>query len=180
MEYDDHPVWTLYNELRTICLNVKYYERRLDSIERLNFWMDIALAISAPSSAIAKLDLWHTEVGNFFWIGMGIIAAVVSVIKPFLSLPKKIKEYEGLVSGYRMLYFDLREIKTLVEQYKRFDEKMQSDFQKALQREKTLIGKCTEVREKKNIKRICTAEVQKEYPPESFYVPKEPSDDKSH
>jgi len=173
MEYDDHPVWALYDKLRTACLNVKYYERRLQHFESINFYLDITLAISAPSSAIAKLNVWTTIVGNYVWVSMGIIAAVVSVVKPFLALPKKIKEYEGIVSGYRMLYFDLKEIKSSVEQSQKYDKKMQIDFQKAIQRERTLVGKCPEVCEKKTIKRICEDEVRSKYPSNSFYVPKE-------
>jgi len=173
MEYDDHPVWALYDKLRTACLNVKYYERRLQYFETLNFYLDIALAVSAPSSASAKLPFWNTTIGNYIWISVSVIAAVVSVVKPFLALPKKIKEYEGIVSGYRMLYFDLEEIKSSVEQSQKYDKKMQFDFHKALQRERTLVGKCPEVCEKKNIKKICEDEVRNKYPSNSFYIPKE-------
>ena len=173
MEYDDHPVWTLYDKLRTACLNVKYYERRLQHFETVNFYLDITLAISAPSSAIAKLDIWNTTFGNYVWISMGIIAAVVSVVKPFLALPKKIKEYECTVSGYRMLYFDLKEIKSLIEQSQCYDKKLQSDFHKALLRERTLVGKCPEVCENKKIKQTCEKEVRSKYPQNVFYVPKE-------
>jgi len=40
---------------------------------------------------------------------LAVIAAVAAVAKPLLNLAKRIKEYEGVLSGYRMLEYDLRE-----------------------------------------------------------------------
>jgi len=173
MTLDDNPVWAVYDKLRTAFLNVRYYERRLQQTERLNFTLDIILAISAPSSAVAKLWVWDSNIGNIAWTILLIIAAFVSVAKPLLNLSKRIKNYETLVFGYRMLHFDLYEIKTSVETSKKYDKSLQLEFKKSLQREKTLIGNCQETHEDVAVKKQAENETLDRYPVESFFVPKE-------
>jgi hypothetical protein len=128
-------------------------------LNRLNFSIEFLLLATAPSSAIA--GLWF------------IVAAIAAVTKPLLGLTKKIKDYEGILSGYRTLEYDLMEIKSLVEQKGKYDSSLQSEFKKALQREKTLVARNPETREWKWVKRKCEAEVRQELPPECFIVPKD-------
>jgi hypothetical protein len=169
----EHPVWPLYDKLRTARLNVKYYGCRLQTIERLNFSIEFLLLATAPSSAIAGLWFWNTQYGQEAWQYFGIVAAIAAVTKPLLGLTKKIKDYEGILSGYRTLEYDLMEIKSLVEQKGKYDSSLQSEFKKALQREKTLVARNPETREWKWVKRKCEAEVRQELPPECFIVPKD-------
>ena len=147
MARQDHPVWSVYDKMRTACLNVKYYSRRLQAIERLNFGIEFVLAATAPTSAIAALWFWNTEYGQTVWKYFAVIAAIAAVSKPLLNLTKRIKEYESILSGYRTLEYDLREIRSLVEQKKKYDQPLQLEFKKALQREKSLIAKNPETRE---------------------------------
>lgn len=170
---ENHPVWTVYDKLRTARLNVKYYSRRLKTLESQNFWIEFILLATAPSSAIAGLWFWETEYGKIIWPYLGIIAAITAVLKPILSLTKRIKEFESVLSGYRTLEFDLMEIKTLVEQKQKFDSTLQSDLKKAIQREKALVGKTPETCEIKKIKLQCENEVRQELPGNSFFVPEE-------
>jgi hypothetical protein len=65
------------------------------------------------------------------------------------------------------------EIKTLIEQRGKFDQTLQSEFKKALQREKTLVAKTPETRENKRVKKACEQEVRQELPAEQFFVPEE-------
>lgn len=173
MTREDHPVWSVYDRLRSARLSVKYYCRRLENAERWNFWLDLILLITAPSSAVAGLWFWDTPTGQLAWKWIAIPAAIVAVVKPLLHLTKKIKDYEAVVSGYRILEFDLQEIKIGIEQKRKFDSQLQGDFRRAQQREKTLIGKNPESRESSRIRRICQEEVNQELPPDSFYVPEE-------
>jgi len=143
----------------------------MESAERLNFSIELILLISAPSSAVAGLWFWETELGNMMWQFFGVIAAFTAVIKPLLSLPKKIKDYESALSGYRILDFDLMELKSLIEQRQKYDAGMQKELTKAIQRERQLVGKTPETCEKQKVKRICEAEVLQELPVDSFFVP---------
>jgi len=170
---ETHPAWTVYDKLRTARLNVKYYSRRLQSIERENFGIELVLAVAAPSSAVAGLWFWDTTYGKIAWQCLGIVAAAAAILKPLLGLAKRIKEYESVLSGYRMLEYDLMEIKCLIEQRQKYDSGLQSEFRKTLQRERTLVGKTPETRESKRVKKICEIEVRRELPPGSFFIPEE-------
>jgi hypothetical protein len=173
MSRKDHAVWVVYDKLRTARLNVKYYSRRLQSIERFNFGMELVLLVSAPSSAVAGLWFWDQPFGKIAWQYLGVAAAIAAVLKQLLNFPKQIKAFESVLSGYRILEYDLMEIKVLIEQKQKYDGPLQNEFIKALQREKTLVGKTPETRERHRVKRICEAEVLNELPPESFFIPKE-------
>jgi hypothetical protein len=173
MTRETHPVWTVYDKLRTARLNVKYYSRRLSRLETMNFWIELVLLVTAPSSAIAGLWFWETEYGKLVWQYMGIVAAIAAILKPLLGLTKRIKELGGVLSGYRTLEYDLREMKSQIEQKRKYDAALQSELKKALQREKILVGKTPETRENQNVKSKCELEVRQEFPPESFFVPEE-------
>jgi hypothetical protein len=170
---EDHPVWTVYDKLRSARLNVKYYGARLQRIERANLTIEYILLATAPSSAIAGLWFWNTEFGKPIWQSLGVLAAIAAVAKPPLNFTKRIKDYEGILVGYRTLEYDLMEIKTLIEQRGKYDQTLQSEFKKALQREKTLVAKTPETRENKKVKRACEEEVRRELPAERFFVPEE-------
>lgn len=170
---DKGAVWTLYDKLRTACLNVKYYEYRLNSVERVSFLLDMVVLATTPSSAVASLWLWKTPIGETVWAYVLRFAAVASIMKVLGGFTKKIKQYESLVQGYRMLYFDLSEIKRQVEEQKKYTKKMQGDLQKAIERERKLIIKNPETRESKRVKQKCEQEVRSQFPVDSFYEPEE-------
>jgi hypothetical protein len=176
MSREDHPVWTVYDKLRTACLNVKYYSRRLRSLERWNFALEFLLSATAPSSAIAALFFWNTEYGQTAWKYLAIVAAITAVAKPLLNLAKRIKEYESVLSGYRTLEYDLREIRSMIEQKRKYDHPLQVEFKKALQREKALIARNPETTECGRVKRKCEDEVRRQFPPDSFFIPEEELD----
>lgn len=173
MSREDHPVWSVYDKLRTASLNVNYYSRRLQTLERLNFGIELLLAATAPSSAIAALWFWNNEYGQIAWKYLAVVAAVAAVVKPLLNLTKRIKAYEGILSGYRTLEYDLREIRSMIEQKKKYDQPLQAEFRRALQREKTLVAQNPETRECARVKRKCEQEVIDQFPPDSFFVPEE-------
>jgi hypothetical protein len=145
----------------------------LRALERWNFGFDLVLAATAPSSAIAVLWFWNSEYGQIAWKYLAAVAAVVAVVKPLLGLTKRIKAYEGILSGYRTLEYDLREIRSMIEQKKKYDQSLQGEFKKALQREKTLVAQNPETTESARVKRRCDQEVRNQFPPESFFVPED-------
>jgi hypothetical protein len=74
----NHPVWTVYDKLRSARLNVKYYGARLHRIERANLAIEYILLAAAPSSAVAGLWFWNTEVGKTIWQSLGVLAGATS------------------------------------------------------------------------------------------------------
>jgi hypothetical protein len=163
----------VYDRLRSATLSVKYYGRRLQTVERTNFALEAALLVAAPSSAVAVLGVWNTGAGHLAWQILSAIAAVLAVLKLPLGLTKRIKDYEGTLSGYRTLQFDLMELRTSIEQRRKYDPTLQAEFRKALQREKALVSRTPEATESKRIKALCEAEVKRELPSNAFFVPED-------
>lgn len=166
-----HPAWDVYDLYRTARLNVKYYSSRLDRLEKRNFWMELLLAISAPSSVVAGLWFWDTEAGAFIWKTLGALSAFLAVAKPILRLTDKIRSMEEVLCGYRALEHDLYKITVLIKQENQYDTKLQKRFQDILERKGILITKGVESREDRQLKMKCQEEVLTELPTESFYIP---------
>ena len=172
MTKEHHPVWTVYDRLRTARLNAKYFACRLQTFERWSMGFDMVLA-ATTSSAFAGLVIWQTEAGKLLWQGLGGAAAVIAIIRPPLGLTRRIKAYESLLNGYRTLDYDLMEIKAAIEQKGKYDAALQGEFKKAARRERDLIAKNPESRDNAKLKAQCVAEVLRELPVESFFVPEE-------
>lgn len=168
---EGHPVWTVYDKLRSARLSVKYFGCRLQRIERINFSLELVLLAAAPTSAVAGLWFWNTEYGRVIWQYMGVVAAVAAIVKPLLGLTKRIKEYENVLSGYRMFHSDLMEIKSSIERKQKFDAALQTEFVKVSRYEKQLIKNNPEYRENKRTLILCQNEVLHELPAASFYIP---------
>lgn len=168
-----HPVWAVYDLLRTVRLNVLYYGRRLRTLERANFWMESTLAVFAPTSAVAGLWFWKTNSGKTVWLCCGVITAILSAIKPVLGLTKRIKGFEGVLSGYRLLEHDLRSIKISIEQKKKYDSSHQAEVKRTHDREKPLISQNIESFPIERIRKQCQIQVNSELPASCFFIPEE-------
>lgn len=173
MSRDEHPVWEVYDLYRTSRLNVKYFSELLHRTERKNFVLELILLCSAPTSTVAGLWFWETDIGHEVWKYFGVIAAFSAVIKPLLSLPKKMKEYGYLLSGYRTLEHDLQEIKSSIAHKKNYDKVAYADYNNAMKRKGVLVGKDPDAKENMKIKQKCEKEVLSELPSDAFYVPEE-------
>ena len=171
MAPNEHPVWDVYNLLRTARLNVKYYSARLHSLRRCNFLIEIVLAITAPSSAIAGLWFWKYPLGQLTWKYFAIIAAICAIIKPFLKLVDRLQKFEETLTGYRTLDNDLQAIIIEIKQKKTYSEKLKKEFNKAFERKKAISTKEPEINIKTKLREICEAEVIKELPVSSFFIP---------
>ena len=104
---EHHPVWVVYDLYKTARLNVKYYAARLNSIERQNFFIELIIAIAAPTSAITGIWLLKTDAGQELWKYVAGVAAFAAELKPVLKLPAKIKLMEQCLAGYRSLEYDV-------------------------------------------------------------------------
>lgn len=172
----NHPVWGVYDRLRTARLNVKYYGQRLHKFKRWNFWFEFVLLATAPSSAIAALWFWQTESGRMAWQALGVVAAVAAVLRPVLKLTPTITQHEGLVTGYRLLDYDLLGIKTEIEQSGRYEKPLQTEFKKALTKERELVSRAPLEPEDPKLRKRCESEVLSELPLDRFFVPSEPNE----
>lgn len=177
MNRENHPVWTVYDSLRTMRLNAKYYGCRVQTLERCNRGMEFLIAVAAPSSAVAGWSFWKYGIGASAWQILGGIAALAAIVKPTLNLTKDIKVMEGLVSEYCVLDAELMEIKAAIQQKGHFDASSQAQYRRIMERMRPLVGRSPEKRPKRRVLRKCRQEVDQELPAENFFVPEKDNDD---
>ena len=168
----EHPVWDVYNLLRTARLSEKYYGCRLKRFDFINTSCEIIIAVTATSSAVASFPFWGDGVGAQLWKYLICLSAVISVIKPFLQLTKKIRAYEELYSGYQMLCYDLNSLRVDINQAQQFSKAHQARFNRIKARRRHLVGSSPERTEDEKLKAACVLSVLLEMPVQSFYVPR--------
>jgi hypothetical protein len=166
-----HPVWAVYNLYRTARLNIKYHSMRLQRLEQLNLGLELAIAVAAPSSAVAGLWFWDTTVGGVLWKLLGAAAAFVAVLKPLLALPRKIKAHSEVLSGYKALEHDLFELTQEVVHRGDYDSELREDYKRAVRRKGELALKDPEAKPRRKAIRRLMEEVKRELPAAQFYVP---------
>lgn len=101
------------------------------------------------------------------------LSAFIAFIQPFMALPKKIKKYEGLVSKYKILYYDMQDIRHEIEGDQAYTDKHKKLFQVAKNRRKILEAEQTGFTENKRLNRKCQRAVKRELPGRNFYIPEE-------
>ncbi|MGD0794468.1 MAG: hypothetical protein ABR958_02575 [Dehalococcoidales bacterium] len=164
-----HPVWDVYYEYRTARFNVYYYERLHGSLQRLNFWIELILALSVPS--IAGLWFWETTIGSIFWKVVAGLAALLAVIKPLVGLSDKIQQNSEVLTKWRVLHGDFQKLTYSISQLRKYDEKMKEHFLKLLETKAT-IKEPPEAANDRLVK-ICFEKVNKELPMNNFFVPED-------
>lgn len=169
----DHPVWDVYDQYRTTRLNIKYHAYLLRKYKRINFWLEMILAISAPTSAVAGLWFWETEIGAISWRFFGVITAFVAVAKPLLKISDKIKNIEEILVGYKSLHHDLQSVTIMIRQEQKYDKFIKKRFYELLDKKKELITTSRVETIDKKLQSTCEREVLLELPVESFFIPED-------
>ena len=93
-------------------------------------------------------------------------------MKPLLKLTERVKDYEGLASGYGALQHDYQKLAIQIHQTRDYSPSHKSQFQILLDRGDDLRAK--EVVDRVPKKRLlveCRAAVDAELPEDNFFVP---------
>ncbi|HKQ83408.1 MAG TPA: hypothetical protein VJS42_14545 [Steroidobacteraceae bacterium] len=173
MNAKTHPVWEVYDALRTARYGAAYYVAMLSPVQRLNRWIEVTLAIFVPSSAIAALPVWTTNYGSIAWGVLVAVTAVICVAKPFLGWSEAMQLYEATITRYRTVESELDEIRSLTAQRQAYDQDLRARFavaQRCLLRARELEPR--EMQRKKLQDQIFD-QINKELPKESFFIPVE-------
>lgn len=173
MARENHPVWDVYDLLRTSRLNELYYGKKLQKMERLNLGVEVCIALVSSSSAVVGLAVWKTTVGNPLWQLLLTGAAVLTIVKPFLGFPKKIKAYEELLAGYRLLTHELRDLRMDINQSGDYTSSHQARCKRIKERVRDYVAKNPERVECPKIKAACTKLVLEEIPSSGLFIPGE-------
>ncbi len=166
-----HPVWEVYDLLRTCKLSERYYQEKAARTRRIEFYCEVALAITASSSAIAALPVWTSPGGHTVWGVLTTITAVIAVVKPFLKLSDRMKVYENLCGQYRRLVGDLMHLKRDIATRQCYDDAAKARFE-PLSKE---IAEASDSEYVESLDKKLRSELQEEvnrlFPALSFYVP---------
>lgn len=172
-----HPVWDVYNEYRTARLNVKLTNKKLVNLKRYNFFIEVLLAITAASSGLASVivSLWFFKIaiGEYIWKILIGLTAVIAVIKPFLKLPERIQNESELFTEIKSLDHDFRTLIILINQCKKYDDDLKTQFFKLLDKKGNIEKKSTAEYVKKRLKVRYEQEVMQELPSDKFFIPEE-------
>jgi len=170
-ERSQHPVWSLHSEFRTAKFNVFCYQDKIREIKNWNLFIEITIAITTPGSAIAGLFFWENPIGQWVWKILIIIAAIISVVKPFLKLPEKIEIAADIIKGYSDYFLNLKKLETQVEYKKRYEPEEHEEFLKILSTKKTTAEKEIDLKINEKIKKKNQLLVIKLFPTDQFFVP---------
>jgi hypothetical protein len=166
----NHPVWNLYNEMRTARLNVKCLLTEICSLRQWNRFVEISLAISSTSS-IGGFWFFQNAVGGYVWKTVGSFAVILTVLKPIFKFNERIRKKQQDVVGYQTLEHDLRCIAIEVQHRQRYDEELRKELMKVLRRKAELIKKDDGESFDKTCQQKFEEEVDREMPADSFYIP---------
>ena len=169
---EEHPVWILYDELRTARLNVRYYEKQLSSIRRNNIIIEFVLALTV-SSGIAGLWLWQNVVGGFIWKGLVTLAAFLAVLKPLIKLSDQIQQKSEILTSWRLLDDGLRNLMLQIKECGNYDKEMLNRFHTMLETKTAIIQREPLERIDEKLREKCFQQVCEELPSDNFFIPEE-------
>jgi hypothetical protein len=138
MEREKHPVWNVYDLLRTSKLNVKYNQHLSSRYKKYIAFFDFGLAITAPTSTIATFSLWDSEEGKIIWQILVTITGLLAFVRPFLKLNDRNSNCEGLLAGYDILYEELTSLKNKISNTQQYGPKHIKEFELIEKRRKNL------------------------------------------
>lgn len=168
----EHPVWVLYDEVRTACLNVKYYAHKLRSLERRSMGLDIFVAITTPGSTLSAFFVFKSDTGIVVWSIIAVLASIAATLKPILKYSEKIKALQQTVAGYQALAFDLREISNKVRTDQNYLRSHATSLEQALKKSRSLLTAPPDVEQDRKLRDALQIEVDEQFPIENFYIPK--------
>jgi len=159
----------IYDMMRNVALTKKHYDRRLHKFQRGNTAFEILLAIGT-SSTVAGWTFWSSSMGVPVWTTIGIVIAVLTILKPILRLPAQIERFSILSTKYNALLIDLQIISFDIKSRGNIEDAIRSRFKAECEKLKNMGAKEDPVVSEKIRRKLC-AEVNREIPAESFWYP---------
>ena len=160
----------IYDRYRTALLSKKYYAHRLTGYERCNIVIEVLLALTA-SSAIGSWWFWKgTAMGSATWSCLGMITAVLAVLKPFLSLTSKIERSANLYASYALLHSELHNLVDDMRVKETLTDDMLTHYRNARERMAVLVQK-EDPKPHQKLARKYYEEVKREIPVEKLWMP---------
>jgi hypothetical protein len=161
----------IYDAYRDAALYRLYYGLKLARYRQLNFWVEIAIAISATGSGgIAGLAVWGTIAGSYAWLVISGLAAVLALIKPVLQLGGRIENYTKLYAGYTNIFLELKDTVEDIAVEHGISDKTREGYVGSRQLLRELAPLADPSRSQRLMKKLHD-HINREIPPESLWVP---------
>ncbi|MGB7767642.1 MAG: hypothetical protein WBN22_02160 [Verrucomicrobiia bacterium] len=165
-----HPVWSVYDELRTARLNVLCLQNVLSSLRTSDRASEILIAVTTTTS-IGSFWFLQNKAGEYIWKTVGCVAVVVSIVKPILKYGHRIQANEKLLAGYTLLHHELNCLCIEIRFLQRFDNAIYKDFLKIMDSKADLLKASSETNVSATLRKKCEQQVLQELPTELFYIP---------
>jgi hypothetical protein len=159
----------IYRDYRNVCLSRKYYEYRLKRVHSTNFWYEAVLAFGT-SGTVAGWAFWSNPTGQAIWIGIGIIVALATIVKPILKLPDDLERLTTLSTKYAALQIDFEQLIFDIKSELKVSKALRKSYREIREKMKDLDVKGDSGPNAKLLSR-CQVEVNREIPPSSLWSP---------
>lgn len=191
---EDHPVWEVYDLLRTARLNELYYAAKLKTLKRRHWWMEIAIAVTTPAAAAAAGVLegdrsaglkWLPAVSSIvfvdhhrewivaIWALIAALASFLALAKPFMRLGESIGKVEACHAEYRSIAAEVAEVRSEVRLRHAYIDELQTWFRQIRRRKTYACEREPPEPVDTRLTRKIEARINRELPADAFYVPEE-------
>ncbi|HEU0013830.1 MAG TPA: hypothetical protein VFQ45_09105 [Longimicrobium sp.] len=174
-----HPVWSVYDEYRTLRLNVNYYRCKLGYAVRVNFIVECLIAATS-STAVGGLWFFSTAAGGVVWKILATLAALLSVYQTVAKPSDIVRKLEETVTAFSTVEADIEKLCRKIKTDGRYTKPMMREFEALVEKRVEISHKYMDAKVNKNLRAHCTEEVLKQLPLESFYIPPPEVRDDTH
>ena len=162
---------SIYRAYWSAVYNRKYYGCRLQTCKRANFWIEVIIAI-AVSTEVGGWSLWSDATLHRLWVGIGMAAAIVAIVKPLLRLSDQIERYSKLFTSHALIAADFELVVQEITAKQTLTSTQVERFGR-LGGEVMKLAPDDDPRPSVRLARKCQQETLHELPPKSFWMPKE-------
>ena len=166
---NDHPVWFVYDALRSAKLNEYYYLRRLARARR---WHTIREILMAASGSTGVAGLWiFTGSGIIIWKLLASLSAMLAVYHGVTRPSERIRKLETQVTGWSQLEHSLADIRRRIHESGCYDQALQREVKAVLDEKQSVLTEVVDADVDAQLRDRCFQDVMRELPPQIFFVP---------
>ena len=149
----DHPVWDVYDELRTARLNIKCLTCEIARLRRCSTTIEVVLGLSGATS-IGAVAWLQNPLGKTIWGGIGFISMMLIALKPVFPFAEQRTKKERLLISYRILEHDLDCVRIGIRERGEYDDQAKREFRSALIRKQSWFCTVRALAQKKSDKNV--------------------------
>ncbi len=170
----DNQVWDVYDLLRTVRLNIKYYSAYLVRFAKMRLILELGLSICAIislSTGILSIGNHSSQIAWLVWLVFSTFTAVLAGLLPFLRLSERESSIRQTLVKYRELQAELEKLSFSIRDKKEYGEEEKKHFTNLVKFTEDIAMEAITLPFNKTLLEEKEQEVTKEFPVSSFFVP---------